>query len=391
MNIIKIKNISKVFTLTVLILAVACNCSFAAGKKEQGSTVYKPAAGGYTLTIPAQSKRVFHTTTGVRFVTDNQLLVSADVYSMPNFISVPMKNYSYQQSQDFEKFLLSLQDYPDLAFVQDKIQAQAQTTAGNIAAQGMHSRTPLETVDKKLQDKADKEAIKSPVLKLNETECDFTLKPTKKMDMPKDYITGRAYQLRNDKLLVVRVSAPTKNAASAAAALNAITDTMKISKPKYPDDNQITAEILGYKLDMPFGWHAYTLKADNMIMVKSLSSVHNDEGMLRAFKTTAYADFANAAPANLKQATDAFIDKVTKYRPNVSVVKHEGFIADGVNGCLVEATDSDNLKKMFIVNGYLFSKDGYGYQIRFSTDDTINYDIKLHSFISAIKSFKRVK
>ncbi len=397
------KSVKRIFSLTALTVALACNCTYAATKiepNEQKVSTYKPAANGYTLNIPAQSKEIFRTTTGIRYLTKNDLLVSADVYSMPNFISVPMKNYSYQQSKDFEKFLLNMQDYPDLTFVQDKIQpknqAPVQTPANNnITAKlrSMRSRsiTPLETVDKELKAKADKEPIKSPVLRLNETECDFTLKPGKQMEMSYDYITGKAYQLRNDKLLILRVSASKPNAALAAGLLRNLTGTLKLSKPKYPDDNQIQASILGYKLDMPFGWHAYTLKANNIIMIKSLSSVHNDEGMLRAFKTTAFANFANAGPTNIKTAEDTFVKQITKFTPNIAVTKHEAFVADGNNGCIIQSTDSDNLKKMFVVNGYLFSKDGYGYQLRFSTDDTINYDLKVHSFISAIKSFKRVK
>lgn len=391
------KSIKKIFVITALTLAAVCNCSFAAGSNQKGST-FKPASGGYTLNIPAQSKEIFRTTTGIRFISGNNLLVSADIYSMPNFISVPMKNYSQQQAQDLEKFILNMQDYPNLVFVKDKILPQNQPTvkkqAGSSALQqwrNKHSNTPLETVDKALKDKADNDSIKSPVLKINETECDFTLKPSKTMDMTHDFIIGKAYQLRNDKLLILRVSSPKSEGQIATGLLRALTSSIKLSKPKYPEDNKINATISGYKLDMPFGWHAFTLKAYNIIMMKSLSSVHNDEGMMRSFKTTAYANFANANASNIHAAEDAFVKQITKYTPNVTVTRHEAFVADGTNGCIIQTTDSDDLKKVFVVNGYLFSKDGYGYQFRFSTDDTINYDIKVHSFIKAIKSFQRIK
>ncbi|MCH3915085.1 MAG: hypothetical protein LKE29_07410 [Acidaminococcaceae bacterium] len=391
------KSIKKIFVITALTLAAVCNCSFAAGSNQKGST-FKPASGGYTLNIPAQSKEIFRTTTGIRFISGKDLLVSADIYSMPNFISVPMKNYSQQQAQDLEKFILNMQDYPNLVFVKDKILPQNQPTvkkqAGSSALQqwrNKHSNTPLETVDKALKDKADNDSIKSPVLKINETECDFTLKPSKTMDMTHDFIIGKAYQLRNDKLLILRVSSPKSEGQIATGLLRALTSSIKLSKLKYPEDNKINATISGYKLDMPFGWHAFTLKAYNIIMMKSLSSVHNDEGMMRSFKTTAYANFANANASNIHAAEDAFVKQITKYTPNVTVTRHEAFVADGTNGCIIQTTDSDDLKKVFVVNGYLFSKDGYGYQFRFSTDDTINYDIKVHSFIKAIKSFQRIK
>ena len=183
------KSIKKIFVITALTLAAVCNCSFAAGSNQKGST-FKPASGGYTLNIPAQSKEIFRTTTGIRFISGKDLLVSADIYSMPNFISVPMKNYSQQQAQHLEKFILNMQDYPNLVFVKDKILPQNQPTvkkqAGSSALQqwrNKHSNTPLETVDKALKDKADNDSIKSPVLKINETECDFTLKPSKTMEI----------------------------------------------------------------------------------------------------------------------------------------------------------------------------------------------------------------
>ena len=42
-------------------------------------------------------------------------------------------------------------------------------------------------------------------------------------------------------------------------------------------------------------------------MMKSLSSVHNDEGMMRSFKTTAYANFANANASNIHEAAITFL------------------------------------------------------------------------------------
>jgi hypothetical protein len=211
------------------------------------------------------------------------------------------------------------------------------------------------------------------------------------MDMSHDFITGKAYQLRKDKLLILRVSSPKNEGQIATGLLRSLTGSLKLSKPKYPEDNQISVAVSGYKLSMPFGWHPYTMKVNNILMLKSLSSVHNDEGMLRSFKTNAYADFANAGPGNINAAAEAFVKQITKYTPNITVTKHEAFVADGTNGCIIQTTDSEDLKKIFVVNGYLFSKDGYGYQLRFSTDDTINYDIKVQSFVKAIKSFKREK
>ena len=56
----------------------------------------------------------------------------------------------------------------------------------------------------------------------------------------------------------------------------------------------------------------------------------------------------------------------------------------------METTNSVDLKKIFVINAYFFGKDNIGYQLRFSTDDTINYEMKLKSFKNAVRSFKEV-
>jgi hypothetical protein len=73
-------------------------------------TTFKPASGGYSLTVPAGSKEIYHTSTGIRFTVGRDFLVSADLYTLPSFISVPMKQYSSEQKKDFTKFLTRIQD-----------------------------------------------------------------------------------------------------------------------------------------------------------------------------------------------------------------------------------------------------------------------------------------
>ena len=42
---------------------------------------------------------------------------------------------------------------------------------------------------------------------------------------------------------------------------------------------------------------------------------------------------------------------------------------------------------MFVVNTYLMNARGNGYMIRYQTDDTINYDLKLKAFKQSVESF----
>lgn len=58
-----------------------------------------------------------------------------------------------------------------------------------------------------------------------------------------------------------------------------------------------------------------------------------------------------------------------------------------LNGSMSECTDSGDLKKVFVVNTYLMNARGNGYMIRYQTDDTINYDLKLKAFKQSVESF----
>ena len=87
-----------------LTAALLCLGLFQAGGGRSGKDPkhsYKPASGGYTL----PKKEIYHTSTGIRFTVGKDFLVSADLYTLPSFVSVPMKQYSTEQKKDFKKFL----------------------------------------------------------------------------------------------------------------------------------------------------------------------------------------------------------------------------------------------------------------------------------------------
>ena len=383
--------------LTACCLGLLFSLTVPLGVQAAEQNVFKPEGGGYRIVFPTNSTELYHTTTGVRFLLGKTQLVNADVYTLSNYLAVPRRNYSAQQTADLEKFILNVQDYPD--FTMDKGPAKVSNTnvktpvQPNKANQAVKN-APHTVLNKTLGPKAEPDKRVKPKALVTSPYDDvynFVLQPPAKVKINRDFVIGKAYQLKNDKLLVIRISSPMSEKAMAKANLNVLTSDLKLSKPKYPEENTLTSALFGYKLNLPTGWHAYTQNADNIIWAKSLSSVHNDEALIRAFKTNEFANFAKADAQGLATEEKAFVEKITKFTPNITVVRHQAVVIDGMNASIVESTDSVDLKKVFIVNAYVFSKDGIAYQIRFNTDDTINYDLKTKSYISAIQSFKRVR
>jgi len=358
----------KTLRLTALMLVAVVSFAFHANAAEQA--VFQPESGGYSLQLPATRTEIYRTTMGIRYILGTQL-INADVYSLPNFLSVPMKNYSAQQIADFEKFISDIEDFP--GFTLEKSALDQETTAPR---------------NKSVSDKTETAKF-TPKLILNENYYAFTLKPPANSTVSRNFITGKAYQLKNDKLVVVRVSAPIRDKIIAQQTLNDLTHNLKVSTSKYSENNLITAKQMNYEITLPSGWHAFTLQANNIIMAKSLSSVHHDEVMIRSFKTQEYYNFANANENDLPAEATAFVEKITKFTPEVTVTKQEPIVINGINGVIIESTDTVNLKQIFVVNAYFFAKDNSAYQIMFTTDDTINYDLKISAFKNAVKSFKK--
>lgn len=402
---------TKSFTKLILIAVAVLSIGNYAQAAPAAAKVFKPESGGYRLTVPTAAQEIYRTTTGIRFVVGKNQLVSADIYSLPSFIAVPIKQYSQEQKKELASFINKAQDFPDFKFEpQAPLPATPSTLTGSQAhgktvknttlkerlqaiqaaemAKNPTSKTPAKTVNTK----PTTQKITSSDLTINyDNSASFAMNAPQKLAINRKYVVGKAYQIRNDKLLLVTVASPESEKGIAQAGLSAVTQDLKLSKPRYPEENLLTSNLLGVSIDLPAGWHSFTLKADNIIMARTLSGVHNDNAMLRAFKTTEFAALAKADSKQLVAAEKSFIEKITKYTPNISIVKHEPIVIDGMNGSLIQSTDSDDLKKVFVLNTYLFTPDGVGYQIRFSTDDTINYDLKLQAFTAAIKSLKQIK
>ena len=394
----------KRFTSLLLATAVILGAAYSAQAFAE-QRYFKPESGGYRLSIPAGAQEIYHTTTGIRFVVGKNQLVSADIYSMPNFISVPVEKYSQEQKKDLAAFIQKTLDFSDFKFLPQSVKPtpliKNSTGSGaqvQVNPQGsLKSRLEaLRSVDKPTTTTApaktdkDTKPTTADIQIGNNADLSFAMQAPQESTLHRKYLAGRGYQLLNDKMLIITVASPEAEKNIAQAGLAAVTNDLKPTKPRYPEYNIITSGLLGMEIELPAGWHGYTLKADNIIFARSLSSVHEDNAMVRSFKTNEFADFAQADANSLKDAENNFVDKITKYTPNISIVKHEPVIIDGLNGSIIQFTDSDDLKKVFVVNTYLFTKDGIGYQIRFNTDDTINYDLKMQAFTGAIKSFRRI-
>lgn len=338
---------------------------------------YKPASGGYTLTVPPGSKEIYHTSTGIRFTVGKDFLVSADLYTLPSFVSVPMKQYSQEQKKEFKKFLGKIQDQEN-----DTIQDEG-------SSRNFGSYPSLEGIlgEKLRKYRATAGELEPKESKKGKDSYTYVAVPEEKLRTHRPFLIGRAYQPEKNVLLVVNVSAPENLETAARSALQSLCSDLTLSRVKYTDVNLLTVPGMGYEMEIPSGWRMYTLRADNVLFGRSLSSVHTDGLMIREFSDDTFAELGNSTPEGLKEAEEAFIQKVTRYTPNITILHHEPISVGTLNGSMAECTDSGDLKKVFIVNTYLMNPQGNGYQIRYQTDDTINYDLKLKAFKQSVESF----
>lgn len=342
-------------------------------------TTYKPASGGYTLTVPAGSKEIYHTSTGIRFTVGKDFLVSADLYTLPSFISVPMKQYSSEQKKDFTKFLTKIQDQENDTIQED---GTSKDLGSAPALDGI-----LERKLRKYRKTSGEAEPKTVEKKKGPDSYTYVAVPEEKLRTHRPFLIGTAYQPEKNILLVVNVSAPENMEAAARQALKALTGDLTLSPVKYTDVNLLTVPGMGYQMEIPSGWRMYTLRADNVLFARSLSSVHTDGLMVREFSDNTFNELGTSTAAGLKEAENTFVQKVTRYTPNITVLRHQPITVGTLNGSMMECTDSGDLKKVFVVNTFLMNSQGNGYQIRYQTDDTINYDLKLSAFKQSVESF----
>lgn len=364
------KRIAALFTAAFTVLGLSIQHPAMAAAPQR----YTPKSGGFTMTIPPGSTELYHTTTGVRFKVGEDFLISADLYTLPSFISVPMKQYSGEQKRELSKFLKKIQDDQDNTIVGMDDKATGQTTdKAALLRDKLHGKknNPSAQLEKEMQ-----------------AGCyDFRSVPKDPEKTRRPFIIGRAYQTQKNNLCVVTVRTTQANEEAGKEALKAITKDLDLKKIHYTDENILTDPNLGFQMEIPSGWRIYTLRADNVLFGRSLSSVHTDSMMIRRLSDDSFKELGSATKATINEAEKNFIEKITSYTPNITILHHEPIIVGDLRGTLSQSTDNEDLKKVFLLNAYLLNPQGEGYVIHFQTDDTINYDLKLSAFKRAVQSF----
>lgn len=364
------KRIAALFTAAFTVLGLSIQHPAMAAAPQH----YTPKSGGFTMTIPPGSTELYHTTTGVRFKVGEDFLISADLYTLPSFISVPMKQYSGEQKRELSKFLKKIQDDQDNTIVGMDDKATGQTTdKAALLRDKLHGKknNPSAQLEKEMQ-----------------AGCyDFRSVPKDPEKTRRPFIIGRAYQTQKNNLCVVTVRTTQANEEAGKEALKAITKDLDLKKIHYTDENILTDPNLGFQMEIPSGWRIYTLRADNVLFGRSLSSVHTDSMMIRRLSDDSFKELGSATKATINEAEKNFIEKITSYTPNITILHHEPIIVGDLRGSLSQSTDNEDLKKVFLLNAYLLNPQGEGYVIHFQTDDTINYDLKLSAFKRAVQSF----
>lgn len=364
------KRIAALFTAAFTVLGLSIQHPAMAAAPQR----YTPKSGGFTMTIPSGSTELYHTTTGVRFKVGEDFLISADLYTLPSFISVPMKQYSGEQKRELSKFLKKIQDDQDNTIVGMDDKATGQTTdKAALLRDKLHGKknNPSAQLEKEMQ-----------------AGCyDFRSVPKDPEKTRRPFIIGRAYQTQKNNLCVVTVRTTQANEEAGKEALKAITKDLDLKKIHYTDENILTVPNLGFQMEIPSGWRIYTLRADNVLFGRSLSSVHTDSMMIRRLSDDSFKELGSATKATINEAEKNFIEKITSYTPNITILHHEPIIVGDLRGSLSQSTDNEDLKKVFLLNAYLLNPQGEGYVIHFQTDDTINYDLKLSAFKRAVQSF----
>lgn len=364
------KRIAALFTAAFTVLGLSIQHPAMAAAPQR----YTPKSGGFTMTIPPGSTELYHTTTGVRFKVGEDFLISADLYTLPSFISVPMKQYSGEQKRELSKFLKKIQDDQDNTIVGMDDKATGQTTdKAALLRDKLHGKknNPSAQLEKEMQ-----------------AGCyDFRSVPKDPEKTRRPFIIGRAYQTQKNNLCVVTVRTTQANEEAGKEVLKAITKDLDLKKIHYTDENILTVPNLGFQMEIPSGWRIYTLRADNVLFGRSLSSVHTDSMMIRRLSDDSFKELGSATKATINEAEKNFIEKITSYTPNITILHHEPIIVGDLRGSLSQSTDNEDLKKVFLLNAYLLNPQGEGYVIHFQTDDTINYDLKLSAFKRAVQSF----
>ena len=191
--------------------------------------------------------------------------------------------------------------------------------------------------------------------------------------------------INSKNLFVISAFTPNSENEKAASLLSTILNSAKINDAKEPKNNYFTNNAAGYALNLPNGWHNKSGNTYNIIQLKKADN--QVSGTIRAFTTNEYAQYAKAAEPELSKLENQFMERMTKYTTNQTIINHKPININGLNGILIEKTINTQDEITNMLECYLFTTNK-GYQINFSSKDKKQYDGSKKDFLDSISSFK---
>lgn len=332
----------------ILVTLLSLSLTSAVFAESLQTEKFKSPEGGYTLNIPAAKSRidVLRGSNNLRFYFQDQL-VTIDIYDKPsNITSLQIKDYTPGEIEILDKLLITSQDYPDYT----KSTSTILEVNGNIMYKALLVHDS------------------SIITYRNNT------------------IVG-AIPSDENKILIIAVNFSERSLEQAEKYFSQLCATLEVKKPKAAKNNLLVNLESGYSAELPLGWHVKTHNSDNIIVASEVEHEDKDNAMIRAFNTKVYGNFAKASPEEQEKLTKAFYTKIAKFADSDEIKNCSSIIIDGLKGVLVEREETVDEQKNYYLDCYLFTTDK-GYQLKYSTSDSINYPTKLKAFRNSINSFK---
>ncbi len=223
--------------------------------------------------------------------------------------------------------------------------------------------------------------------KYKNKELLYQIFENKSADNPnKEKLLADTIFINNKNVFVISAFAPNAENEKAAELLASILKSVKINEAKDIRNNYFTNIAAGYALNLPNGWHN---KSGNTYNIIQLQKADNQvTGSIRTFTTNEYTQYAKASEPELSKLENQFMERMTKYSTNQTIITHKPININGLNGILIEKSINNQDEISNMLECYLFTSDK-GYQINFSSKDKKQYDVSKKEFLDSISSFKK--
>ncbi len=204
-------------------------------------------------------------------------------------------------------------------------------------------------------------------------------------NLNKEKLLADTIFINSKNVFLLAAFAPSSENEKAAELLASILNTVKINDAKDLKNNYFTNIASGYALNLPNGWQSKTGNTYNIIQLQKADN--QVMGSIRTFTTSEYAQYAKAAEPELSKLENHFMERMTKYAINQTIISHKPININGLNGILVEKTVNKQDEVINQLECYLFTTSK-GYQISFSSKDKNQYESSKKEFLDSISSFK---